>query len=41
MGKVLSINISAVKGIVKDSVEEVNVIENWGLEGDAHAVLYW
>ena len=37
MGKVLSINISAVKGIVKDSVEEVNVIENWGLEGDAHA----
>jgi MOSC domain-containing protein YiiM len=37
MGKVLSINISAIKGIVKDSVEEVNVIENWGLEGDAHA----
>ncbi|KUO61429.1 MAG: sulfurase [Gracilibacter sp. BRH_c7a] len=37
MGKILSINISAVKGVVKDSVEEVMVIENWGLEGDAHA----
>lgn len=37
MGKVLAINISEVRGIVKDSVEEVNVIENWGLEGDAHA----
>lgn len=37
MGKVLSVNISNVKGIVKDSVEEVNVIENWGLEGDAHS----
>ena len=37
MGKVLSVNISDVKGIVKDSVDEVNVIENRGLEGDAHA----
>ncbi|MGI5901785.1 MAG: MOSC domain-containing protein [Desulfitobacteriia bacterium] len=36
-GKVLSINISAVKGIVKDPVDEVMVIEDWGLEGDAHA----
>ncbi len=37
MGKVLSINISSVKGVVKDQVDKVNVIENWGLEGDAHA----
>ncbi len=37
MAQVLSINISSVKGIVKDSVPKVNVIENWGLEGDAHA----
>lgn len=37
MGKVLSINISEVKGIIKNQVPEVNVIEDWGLEGDAHA----
>jgi MOSC domain-containing protein YiiM len=37
VGKVLSVNISEIKGIVKDSIDEVNVIENWGLEGDAHA----
>lgn len=37
VGTVLAVNISAVKGIVKDSVPEARVIENWGLEGDAHA----
>lgn len=37
MGIVKSINISSVKGVVKDSVNEANIIENWGLEGDAHA----
>lgn len=37
MGKILAVNISAVKGVVKDSVDEVEVIENWGLKGDAHA----
>lgn len=37
VGKVLSVNISEVKGIVKDSVEEAYVLENWGLVGDAHA----
>lgn len=36
-GQILSINISAVKGTEKVSVDEVMVIENWGLEGDAHA----
>jgi len=35
-GKIISINISAQKGIEKDKIEEVMVIENWGLEGDAH-----
>ncbi len=35
-GKIISINIGAKKGIEKDSVEEIMVIENWGLEGDAH-----
>jgi MOSC domain-containing protein YiiM len=37
MGKVLAVNISSVKGVVKNSVLETNVIENWGIEGDAHA----
>ncbi len=36
MGKILSINVGARKGIAKTSIEEVNVLENWGLEGDAH-----
>ncbi|MDJ0305545.1 MULTISPECIES: MOSC domain-containing protein [Dehalobacter] len=36
-GKVLAINISDVRGIVKTSIPEVKVLENWGLEGDAHA----
>lgn len=36
-GKVLSINIGVKKGTEKESVDEVMVIENWGLEGDAHA----
>lgn len=36
-GKVISINVSARKSREKTSVDEVMVIENWGLEGDAHA----
>ncbi len=36
MGKVISINISAERGIDKTSVGEVMVVEGWGLEGDAH-----
>lgn len=36
MGKILSINVGAQKGIAKTSIKEVNVLEDWGLEGDAH-----
>lgn len=36
MGNVLSIHVSNVRGITKDDVEVVKVIEGWGLEGDAH-----
>ncbi|TEB05084.1 MOSC domain protein [Pelotomaculum schinkii] len=36
MGKILSINISAERGIEKTSVSKVQVLEGWGLEGDAH-----
>lgn len=36
IGRILSINISEKKGIEKDSVEMVNVIEGWGVENDAH-----
>ncbi|HHY91119.1 MAG TPA: MOSC domain-containing protein [Clostridiales bacterium] len=37
MAEVISINISSKKGIEKESVKEANLIEGWGLEGDAHA----
>lgn len=36
MGKVLSINIGSIRGIEKTSITQVEVIEGWGLEGDAH-----
>ncbi|SFG98203.1 FOG: Ankyrin repeat [Desulfotomaculum arcticum] len=36
MGKVLAINVSKVKGIAKTSVEQVEIVEGWGLKGDAH-----
>lgn len=36
-GKVVAISISKEKGIPKENVSEVMVIENFGLEGDAHA----
>lgn len=36
MGKVLSIHVSAERGIMKNDVKEVRVLEGWGLEGDAH-----
>ena len=36
MGEILSINISAERGIEKTSVPGVQVFEGWGLEGDAH-----
>lgn len=37
MGKVIAINISEKKGIPKESIPEGNFIEDFGLEGDAHA----
>lgn len=36
MGKVVSINISKERGTDKNSILEVNLIEGFGLEGDAH-----
>ena len=36
-GRVLRINISEQRGVIKDSVESVEVIENFGLKGDGHA----
>ncbi|NLJ79287.1 MAG: MOSC domain-containing protein [Tissierellia bacterium] len=37
IGKVLDINISKKKGIIKESVEEGTFIEEFGIDGDAHA----
>ncbi|WP_027398327.1 sulfurase [Anaerovorax odorimutans] len=37
MAEILSINISLEKGTEKESVQSIKVLENWGLEGDAHA----
>ena len=37
MGKVVSINTSKRKGLQKHEVDFVNVIEDFGIEGDAHA----
>lgn len=40
-GKVISINISDTKGVRKKSVDEAVFIENFGMEGDAHASGEW
>lgn len=37
MGKVVSLNISERRGTEKTPVSSVNAIENFGIEGDAHA----
>lgn len=37
MGKVVAVNISAEKGTPKKSVKEINLLENHGVIGDAHA----
>lgn len=37
MAKLLAINTSKTKGVVKKPVESVNLIEDFGIEGDAHA----
>jgi len=36
-GKVVAISISKEKGVPKENVEEVKVLENYGIEADAHA----
>ena len=38
MGKVIAVCTSERKGIQKTSVPEIKVIEDWGIEGDAHAL---
>ncbi len=39
--RVVSINISDRKGVRKKSVSEVEIRENFGIEGDAHASSEW
>lgn len=36
-GKIVAISISKEKGIPKSNIESAKLIENWGIEGDAHA----
>lgn len=36
MAKVLAINVSDKKGVIKHPVEEARFLENQGIEGDAH-----
>ncbi|MBI5640052.1 MAG: MOSC domain-containing protein [Nitrospirae bacterium] len=40
-GKVVSINISAKKGVRKKPVEDIFVKAGYGIEGDAHASSEW
>lgn len=37
VGKVLSVNISVKKGTVKRAVDSIECVENYGIQGDAHA----
>ncbi len=37
MAEVVSVNISEKKGTVKHEVESIKLIEEYGIEGDAHA----
>jgi MOSC domain-containing protein YiiM len=36
-GKVIAVNISKTKGVVKQPIPEGNFIKDFGLEGDAHS----
>ncbi len=36
-GKIVAISISCKRGTIKYNVEEVKIVENYGIEGDAHA----
>jgi len=40
-GRVVSINISDKKGVRKKPVNEVNILTEFGIEGDAHASGEW
>ena len=37
MAKILAVNISEKKGVIKHPIEKGHLIEDFGLEGDAHA----
>jgi len=37
MASIIAVNRSQQKGIPKEPIDEGRFIENWGLEGDAHA----
>ncbi len=37
IGRVLAISVSKKKGTLKKNVPSAKLIENWGIEGDAHA----
>lgn len=41
IGRIVSINISENKGTTKKAVKEATVIENYGIQGDAHAGSHW
>ncbi|MGL1891491.1 MAG: MOSC domain-containing protein [Spirochaetaceae bacterium] len=36
-GRIIAINISEKKGVPKQAIESANFIEDFGIEGDAHA----
>ena len=40
-GRIVSLNISAKKGIRKKPIKEVLLKTNYGIEGDAHASSKW
>ncbi len=40
-GKIISINLSEKKGEPKKPVDEARIVENYGIEGDAHASSEW
>ena len=40
-GKVVSINVSDSKGVRKGTIKEANIVNNYGIEGDAHASSEW
>jgi cyclic pyranopterin monophosphate synthase len=37
IGKVVAISVSKKKGTAKQNIENAELIEDWGIEGDAHA----